>query len=137
MRINPLAKPPGALPGESASAATAKGEKAAFDAFLKEAQEVAEGSDQERAVKDAAHQFESYFLSHLLKTMRETIPEGGIFQQGFGNDVYTEMLDQEYARILSEGGGIGLSQVLERQLTPAGAELPPSNPTEPIPNDDL
>jgi Rod binding domain-containing protein len=48
--------------------------------------------------------------------MRETVPKDGLFEQGFSSEVYTEMLDQEYARSLSENGGIGLAEVLERQF---------------------
>lgn len=115
-RANPLEKHPGALPGEQAPA-----EAESFEAFLQRARrgekaaQRAEGPDTE-GIKRAAQQFESFFIAALFKTMRQTVPKDGLFEQGFSNEVYTEMLDQEYARSLSEGGGIGLGKVLERQF---------------------
>lgn len=124
-RANPLEKHPGDLPGAKAPA------QEGFEAFLKKArraEEVArrpDGVDVE-GIGRAAQQFESFFLASLFKTMRQTVPKDGLFEQGFSSEVYTEMLDQEYARSLSEGGGIGLADVLERQfLGNQGHDPPP------------
>lgn len=75
-------------------------------------------------VTQAAKQFESYFLKHMLEEMRETVPEGGLWKNGFSNDIYTSMLDEEYASLLADHGGIGLAAVLERQLSARIAESP-------------
>ncbi len=75
-------------------------------------------------IKKAAKQFESYFLKHMLEEMRETVPEGGLYKQGFSNDIYTGMLDEEYASLLADHGGIGLAAVLERQLTTQASQTP-------------
>lgn len=74
-------------------------------------------------VKKAAKQFESYFLKHMLQEMRETVPKGGLWESGFSDEIYTGMLDEEYASLLADHGGIGLAAVLERQLTTQGAEV--------------
>ena len=114
-RPNPLARPPGTLPGAKP---VEQGDKQAFEAFLKKAQNgerAATADDKQVAVRQAAEQFESFFLSQIFKSMRETVPEG-LFDGGFSGETYTEMLDQEHARSLSEKGGIGLADVLERQL---------------------
>ena len=34
------------------------------------------------SLKDAAHEFEAYFISHLLKVMRETVPKGALENKG-------------------------------------------------------
>ena len=115
VRSSPLEKHPGDLPGQKTEGTES------FDAFLqraRRAEEVAqrpEGADVE-GMKKAAEQFETFFLGQLFKTMRQTVPKDGLFEQGFSSEVYTEMLDQEYARSLSEKGGIGLAEVLERQF---------------------
>ncbi len=118
-RPNPLASPPGDTLGQKHH--DEMGQEVNFKAFLDRARRAENASQADDApdpegVKRAAEQFESFFLSQLLKTMRETVPEGGLFEQGFDNEVYTEMLDQEYARSLAEQGGIGLADVLVRQL---------------------
>ena len=122
-RANPLEKHPGDLVGQKPSVE----ETESFDAFLERARRAEktaqrpEGTDPE-AVEQAAKQFESFFLAQILKNMRQTIPKDGLFEQGFSSEVYTEMLDQEYARSLSESGGIGLADVLQRQFL---GEKPP------------
>ena len=75
-------------------------------------------------IKEAAKHFEAYFLKHMLKEMRETVPESGLWKDGFSKDVYTGMLDEEYASLMADHGGIGLAAVLERQLTKQAEALP-------------
>lgn len=83
--------------------------------------DMAPPEDMDRAsLKKAAHDFESYFLSHMMQVMRRTIPESDFMGGGFSKDTYTDMLDQEYAKLMSDRGGIGLAAMLERQL---GKEL--------------
>ena len=65
-------------------------------------------------VQEAAQQFETYFLSYLLKTMRETVPTG--FLDRKGEQVWYSFYDQEIARLATEAGGIGLSQFIEEHM---------------------
>ncbi len=78
--------------------------------------------DDPRALKAVADQFESLFLNMLLKNMRqanEAISEGGLFDSS-ESKFYQEMMDQQLAMSMSSGKGIGLSEVLVRQLSPSG-----------------
>jgi len=64
------------------------------------------------------------FIQMMLKSMRDAVPEGGLFNS---NDMktYTEMADQQIAVNLAKSGGIGLAEVITRQLTMArsGSEI--------------
>lgn len=76
--------------------------------------------DDPRALQAVAEQFESLFLNMLLKNMRqanEAFSEGGLFDSS-ESKFYQEMLDQQLSMSLSSGNGIGLSEVLVRQLSP-------------------
>lgn len=73
-------------------------------------------ADTPEEIRKVSEDFESFFLSYMLKVMRETIPEGGLFESGFSKDIYTNMLDDAYSREISEAGGIGLADVMEVQL---------------------
>ncbi|MEH6651597.1 MAG: flagellar assembly peptidoglycan hydrolase FlgJ [Motiliproteus sp.] len=78
--------------------------------------------DDPRALQAVAEQFESLFLNMLLKNMRqanEAISKDGLFDSSEGK-FYQEMMDQQLAMSMSAGKGIGLSEVLVRQLSPAG-----------------
>ena len=73
-------------------------------------------SDPHEAAKEVATQFEAMFIQMMLKSMRDAIPKGGLFDS---NDLetYTEMADQQIAINLSKSGGMGLADVITRQLT--------------------
>ena len=73
-------------------------------------------SDPHEAAKEVATQFEAMFIQMMLKSMRDAIPKGGLFDS---NDLetYTEMADQQIAINLSKSGGMGLANVITRQLT--------------------
>ena len=87
----------------------------------------------------ACAEFEALFLQQLFRQMRATVPretpEGGSAGQ-----IYGEMRDAEVARSLSRGRGIGLADVLYRQMVRRlddGGRIPPvtgtnaSNPSVP------
>lgn len=76
-------------------------------------------ADQKDAIGPVAQQFESVFLKMMLKSMRDTVPEGGLFSGG-DMEFYQEMMDNQLAVTLSESGGVGLAPIIERQL--GGAE---------------
>jgi len=74
-------------------------------------------ADKERAaVKKVAQEFEALFVTMMLKSMRSTVGEDQVTGGGRGEETFRSLLDQEYATAASRGGGIGLAQVLEREL---------------------
>ncbi|MEI6300754.1 MAG: flagellar assembly peptidoglycan hydrolase FlgJ [Betaproteobacteria bacterium] len=92
----------------------------------------------DKALKQAATQFEAVFMNMLLKSMRESIPQDGATDSD-ATRTYTGMLDQQLAQSLS-GKGVGLADVIVKQLSrqmgvaagPGGAPVPAAVPG-PIP----
>jgi flagellar protein FlgJ len=74
-------------------------------------------ADPKSALSAAAGQFEALFVQMLLKSMREALPQDGMLASDTSK-MYTSMFDQQIAQQLSKRG-IGLKQILERQLAPA------------------
>ena len=68
------------------------------------------------ALSGAAKQFESVFVQMMLKAMRDTVPEGGLFESEQG-DFYEGMFDQQISLNIANGKGIGLAEIIERQLS--------------------
>jgi len=75
--------------------------------------------DNEAALKQVAQQFEQVFMSMLVKSMREA-------NQSFGEDnflnssqtqFYQGMLDEQMTMELAQNGGMGLADVLVKQLS--------------------
>jgi peptidoglycan hydrolase FlgJ len=56
----------------------------------------------------ASQEFESYFLSYLMKVMRETVPKGELTTNPMG-DMYYSFYDEEIGKRAAQAGGIGLS----------------------------
>jgi len=70
------------------------------------------------ALKEAARQFESLFTQMLLKSMRDankSFGEDSLFGSDQG-DMYQDMFDDQIAMQLSKGKGLGLADMLVRQL---------------------
>lgn len=68
------------------------------------------------ALSGAAKQFESVFVQMMLKAMRDTVPEGGLFESE-QSDFYEGMFDQQISLNIANGKGIGLAEVIERQMS--------------------
>jgi flagellar protein FlgJ len=66
------------------------------------------------ALRETAKQFESLFTSMMLKSMRAASP--GDPYASDQQDFYQDMFDQQLAAQLSKGKGLGLADVLVRQL---------------------
>ncbi len=68
------------------------------------------------AAKKVAREFEALFTGIMLKTMRETVGKDSLTSGGHGEEIYRSLLDQEYAKAISEGQGLGLAKNIEEYL---------------------
>jgi len=71
--------------------------------------------DEDAALDQVSRQFESLFLQMMLKSMRDASMGGGILDSK-QSEFYREMYDKQIAMDMSQGQGIGLAEVLKRQL---------------------
>ena len=77
----------------------------------------------QQALHEVAQQFESVFITMMMKAMRDSLPKDGMFASS-QMDTYQEMMDQQLALDLSQGDGLGLAAVIERQLSAAARYRP-------------
>lgn len=73
-------------------------------------------SDQQNAIKQVAKQFESLFMNMMLKSMRDASMGDPIFDNN-QSLMYRDMFDRQLTLSMSKGQGMGLADVLARQLT--------------------
>jgi murein DD-endopeptidase MepM/ murein hydrolase activator NlpD len=73
-------------------------------------------ADGQLSPEQVAQEFESLFLAQLLSIMQDSVESSGLFEGGPGKEIYTGMMNQELARALSAGGGIGLSKLIEPRI---------------------
>jgi flagellar protein FlgJ len=69
----------------------------------------------EKALKGAAQQFEQVFLNMMLKSMREATPQDAMLDND-QTKMFTGMLDQQLSQSISSGHGVGLADIMVRQL---------------------
>jgi flagellar protein FlgJ len=76
----------------------------------------------------ASQEFESYFVSYMLKVMRETVPQGELTANKMGEMFYS-FYDEEIGKRAAQSGSIGLSDyVLEAVARNEDLARSPSNP---------
>ena len=64
----------------------------------------------------AAQEFEAVFIAEMMKPMFEGISTDAPFGGGKGEEVFRGMMLQEYGKLLSQTGGIGLADDLKQTM---------------------
>ena len=70
--------------------------------------------DPDRALKDAAKQFEALFMQMLLKSMREALPQDGPLASDTSK-MMTGMFDQQLAQQLANKG-LGIADMMVKHV---------------------
>ena len=82
------------------------------------------GANQDGAsarLKSICAEFESIFMTYMLKSMRSAMFEEGIMGNSHETKIMNSMFDENLALEVANGGGIGLGDVLfERLKGPSG-----------------
>ncbi|MDP2878332.1 MAG: flagellar assembly peptidoglycan hydrolase FlgJ [Sulfuricella sp.] len=89
--------------------------------------------DPDAALKAVAQQFEGIFVNMMLKSMREATPKDGMLDSEQGN-LYTQLFDQQLAQKLSTGKGLGVADMIVKQLTLKNSPENKTSPESPVPS---
>lgn len=88
----------------------------------------AQDSKDPEALKKAAQGFESYFIKLLLKSMRSGIQATDRSHQ---REMYEDMFDDTLSKTISEGRGIGVSDMIYKSMMKRmQVEQPPSGESD-------
>jgi Rod binding domain-containing protein len=55
-------------------------------------------------------------VNFMIEEMRKSVPDNDIIPQSNGEKIYRNMLDQEYGRMLSEAGGLGITDLVLAEI---------------------
>ena len=61
-------------------------------------------------------EFESIFITYMLKSMRKTVNEVGVLGKSNESEIFTSMFDEKLAQGIAESRGIGLGELLFQHL---------------------
>ena len=76
-------------------------------------------SARDKELKEACKGFEAMFLQMMYREMRKTVPESPMFGKSNAMDIFEDMRDTELMKKTAESGGIGLADLMYRQLAPS------------------
>lgn len=88
-------------------------------AGFEKALEKAKANNDDAALKKVCEDFESIFVNMMFKSMRQASAaeeDDGLVEKSFGRGIFEEMRDEELSKKVAEGGGMGIANVMYRQL---------------------
>ncbi len=88
-----------------------------------------------RSVEEVAREFEAMLVTQLIGAMRKTIGESGLLEASPQRKVFDGVFDNEMARSLVDGGGLGLAESLAQQLRKNAMFAEPATAGQPLPVD--
>lgn len=89
-----------------------------FDRVLKNAMtKHAPETRQEKKLWDTCIEMESLFVGKMLKEMRNSVPKNEWLHGGFAEDIFQDMLYDEYAMKLSKNSKLGIGSLLYDELS--------------------
>ncbi|TGJ99568.1 cell division protein [Leptospira semungkisensis] len=71
---------------------------------------------------DASVEFESIFVKMMLKEMKTTVHKSGLIDGGYAEEIFEDMLYDEYSKNLSANSSLGLAEQIYQSLS---SNLPP------------
>jgi len=67
-------------------------------------------------VRKICSQFESIFITYLLRQMRKSIPKSDFLEGTMREEFFREQWDEILAEKIAQGGGIGLAEILYEKV---------------------
>lgn len=80
-------------------------------------------ADRDAALMAASRQLEGVFAHHLMKALRNTVPNGG-HADAPGADLYGSLMDEHFSTILGQDTGSGIAEAIYRQLSSDSEGIP-------------
>ena len=72
----------------------------------------------DKDLKKACEGFEAMFLNMMYRQMRATVPEDTLFGESNALKIFQDMRDDERMKNVAAGGGIGIADMMYKQLKP-------------------
>ncbi len=67
-------------------------------------------------VRRVAEEFEAVFIAQMMAPMFEGLESDEMFGGGPGEDIFRSVLIEEYGKSIARAGGIGLSDIIQREI---------------------
>lgn len=81
-------------------------------------QEAKAAEKRDKELKKACEGFEAMFLNMMYRQMRATVSENTLFGESNALKIFQDMRDDELMKKVAAGGGIGIADMMYKQLKP-------------------
>ena len=88
--------------------------------------------DSEKDMEKVARDFESVFVNKLFESMRKGVPKSGLLDSS-AMKMYQSMMDQEMAKLMSKGKGMGIGEMVYKDLSQLDKVSEDEKPSSKIP----
>ena len=88
--------------------------------------------DSEKDMEKVARDFESVFVNKLFQSMRKGVPKSGLLDSS-AMKMYQSMMDQEMAKLMSVGKGMGIGEMVYKDLSQLDKVSEEEKPSSKIP----
>ena len=70
-----------------------------------------------KKLKSACDDFEAIFIKQMLDAMKKTINRSELTKRNMGEDIFEDMLYDEYSKKMSGAAGLGVGDMMFQQLS--------------------
>ena len=78
--------------------------------------------DKSSRLYKVSQEFEAIFIKQMLNVMRKSVSKTGLMDGGMAEEIFEDMLYDEYAQKMAESGSFGIADMIYRQLDVSGTE---------------
>ena len=71
---------------------------------------------QKKRLREVSEDFESLMINQMLKEMRKTVNKSGLVDGGMAEEIFEDMLYDEYAKEFSKTKTFGLAEIIYNQM---------------------
>jgi flagellar protein FlgJ len=97
----------------SLQSSQSKAQQTEFDELLKQAGEQKDS----KKLMETCRNLESVFVNMMFKQMQSTLSKTSLTDGGFAENMYNDMLTEQYSNEATKGKGLGLAQIMYKQLS--------------------
>ncbi len=78
--------------------------------------------DKSSKLYKVSQEFEAIFIKQMLNVMRKSVSKTGLLDGGMAEEIFEDMLYDEYAQKMAESGCFGIADMIYKQLNLNGTE---------------
>jgi flagellar protein FlgJ len=68
------------------------------------------------SLRQSSQDFETLLVNEMYKSMRKSVPDGGLFKKDSATEMFQEMMDMETAKATTQASSLGIADAIYKQM---------------------